>query len=310
MSKTARQMLPAGVTYYSNRDEFLKATGRQAPPFMPELQPRLWGGPNKDGSYPQYKTLTAGGLKDVAAIPSNNGVQSRKANVLIEAFLGPQPDAFGVNMPGHYAYTSWEQWRLTRASSGVMVTFQLFGFDRTAPVPIEALFTAKQAAAVAAEIGQGAKEEEATDWNGQKATYTYPAGEQRRVWSIRIGQMLLALSALFRQRSDSPAGNTGFGIGAPGEWIVADGGAIFKAVATDAGESRTDYVPAPSVDLAADEEVAMEAMSGMPVLVVRKKGEAAVAPMASGTGGGLTAEEHGWLKDVWLANKLMTERLG
>lgn len=305
--KKVRDMLPLGVKLYSNdpRAQYLTENGQQAPPFIPELAVRLWSGNADDGFYPDYDYIdgTSSTLLHHAAIPASKG----KANLLFEAFLGPQSRGKGVNIPGPYAYMSHDQWRATRASSSVTVKFKLFGVEREIDVDVPSLFTAGEAVAVASEIGQGAKAEEATDWNGQPATYSYPAGEKRRVWSIRIGSMLLALSWLFKQRTESPTGNTSKGVGSPGRWVVADGGAIFQSAGVDTGETRTDYVPVPSVPLGADEEVAIEAVGGMPVVGVRKKGSGGESGvLGAPTSGTLDPELARMIRETYAAVQLLT----
>lgn len=311
--KTVRDMLPTGVKLYSNnpRAQYLTEVGQQAPPFIPELSPRLWSGLGEDGFYPEYDYMdgTSPTLLHHTAIPASKG----KANPLFEAFLGPRNLGKGVNIPGPYAYMSFEQWRATRASSAVTVKFKLFGFEREVDVEPAALYTTGEAVAFATEIGQGAKAEEATDYNGQPATYFYPDGEKRRVWSIRIGSMLLALSWLFKQRIESPTGNTSKGVGSPGKWVIADGGATFQSAGIDTGETRTDYVPVPSVPLAADEEVALEGVSGMPVLGVRKKGSggmgAPTSPSGSGSGP-LDPELARMIREMYVGMELLISRTG
>jgi len=301
--KRISELLPPGVQYYSNRQDYLTRTGKQAPPYDPSRPPRLWTGPNLDGSYPAYKSIAGPPTNALVPRDAIPPVAALKSSPLMQAFLGPQDLAGGVNIPGPTNWVDWNAWMLTRASSAVTVTITLFGGDRSQAIGKDALFTTTEAAAVAKEIGGTAVE--ATDWNGQKATYNYPEGEKRRVWSIQLPGMLLAMSNAWRGRTEG----AGHGIGSPGHWNVADGGATWISEAADLGDRATGDVPVPSVDLAPDEEVAMVNIGGFPVLVVRKKNEAvpAIPPV---TGGGLTAAQSDMLQQVFAGVKLLVERSG
>lgn len=295
MSKTIADMIPQRVDYYpGGRAEYASRTGQQAPPFDPSRPPRLW-----TPGYPAYRYLAPGGLKDAPAASGDWDPMP-----LVNAFLGMQT-ATSVNMPGKYRFVNWAAWCLTRPSSAVTAKVPLFDSERTVALPAEALFLPKEASAIAFEIGQGAKAVEAHDWNGQPCVYFYPADENRRVWSIQIGSRLLALSALFRQRTDG----ADMGIGSTGTWMVDDAAVTWKNIPVDDGGNRTDFVPPPSVALGPDEEVAMEAVSGMVRLVVRTKGSSA-PPATPVPAGGLTAAQDAKLQDLWAGMKLLLSTPG
>lgn len=258
-------MAPVDVTSYTNREDYLRTKGVQAPPWREGGPIKLWES-TPGRAYLAYKYLGKSGGKPV----------------LLNAPAISVEDS-GVNIPGLYLYMSWENWKLTRSSSRATVIMRTPMFANI-PIPVDkaALFTPSEAAALAAEIG-GVTYTEAADFNGVDAVYTYPDGDDRRVWTIKTPNGRLdSMSALFRQRTDqgvitpNSPGIRNNGVGSPGTWSVSDAGILFTAGPQATGELATDSVPLPCRPLKDNEELVSRPVGLWEEVGVQDKGEGVV----------------------------------
>lgn len=270
--KTARDMAPTGVTVFERGSQPVGVG-----PFKTGKPVQLWKSTTALGP---YKYLGKDDSGNAALLP----------HAAVDSWGDP-------NIPHIHHFETWDDWRKTRPVSQV--------FDPKGNlIPRDWLFYPAEAAALAdrtaRDIGQTVLAVEATDYRGMPFEFQYPDGDDRRIWKLKLpnGQMW-DLNDIWEQQTrgtiDGPTAGTNRGVDAPGKTIY-DGARLFWQPANqDDGSTMGLETPIPCRDLAADEEVALgDTLFDMGQVVVRKKGQ--TAPVSSGVG--LTAEEHGWLKDI------------
>jgi hypothetical protein len=295
----ATDILAPNVSWWNNRNDYLAATGQQAPAFTAGQPVKRWMVSGLDMTNPSaLYTFNYLGL-------DTNG------NPAMLSMSLPYSVAVSLNMQGQVTYQTYAAWLAAQPPTTGTVVYSDFGNAITLPMDLSCLFTPDEANAIAAELssqlGMAATPLALVTPDGNPtATFDYDPADNRRYYDIQITMPPKAGAPYQQYSMGGPGGlfavRNAFGIGAPGAWawtLNLDG----KTTNYAAGPRWTLAIPADGATEASEYPVPVRALVSPPEILVALLGNVVAVERtdlmpSSGAGTGLTGAQAASLADI------------
>lgn len=296
----ATSILAPSVSWWNNRNDYLAATGNQAPAFTAGQPVKRWVVSGLDMTDPTVLyTFNYLGL-------DGNG------NAAMLSMSLPYSVAAVLNMQGQVAYQTYAAWLAAQPPTGGTVVYSDFGNAITLPMDLSSLFTPDEANALAtqlsSQLGYACTAIPLVTPDGNPtATYNYDPADNRRYYDIQI-TMPPNVGAPYQQFAMGGPGGlfascSVNGIGSPGSWawvLIPN----TKTVNYAAGPRWTPSIPADGATEAREYPVPVRALVSPPEQLVLLLGNVVAVertdlmPSSGGSGSGLTAAQAATLADI------------